>query len=222
MITCLITDRRRLAPGADEDRAQDCLVRQVGHAVAAEVDLIQVRERDLEARALTRLVTRIMQCARGTRTRIVVNERVDVALAAGADGVHLRRDSLAVADARQLAPPGFLVGRSVGSVEQAVAAGDADYLIAGTLWETESKPKDHPLLGIAGFAAVAAAVTVPVLAIGGVTAGRASAVAEAGGKGIAAIGLFLAGGGVGSCRAMPLRAVVEQLRGSFDTLTSGS
>jgi thiamine-phosphate pyrophosphorylase len=222
MIACLVTDRRRLAPAVDQALAERCLMEQVRFAVEAEVDLIQVRERDLEAAALVDLVTRIVEQARGSRTRIVVNERVDVALAAGAGGVHLRRDSLPVAAARRLSPPGFLVGRSVGSIDQARESGEADYLIAGTIWPSASKMLDHQLLGVEGLARIAAAVSVPVLAIGGITVERLSDVRRAGGQGVAAIGAFMSSGPSGTCRAMALRERLARLRASFDTPTAGS
>ena len=217
MIACLITDRRRLAPQGDDARAERCLMRQVQLAIQAGVDLIHLRERDLEAAALVDLAGRIVEQTRGSRTRVVVNERVDVALAAGADGVHLRRDSVSIAEARRLGPDGFLVGRSIGSRDQALAAADADYLIAGTVWQTESKSLEHTLLGIEGFARVASAVSVPVLAIGGVTAERARDVARAGGQGVAAIGAFMSSAVADECRAVDLRALLVQLRQSFDT-----
>ena len=117
---CLVTDRRRLlavgradADGPDPWRA--CLAVQVRHAVAAGVDLIHLRERDLEAGALASLVTQLLAITAGSSTRLVVSDRVDIALACGADGVHLRGDSIPAAAARRLAPDGFLVGRSVHS-----------------------------------------------------------------------------------------------------------
>jgi thiamine-phosphate diphosphorylase len=222
MITCLITDRGRLAPGAREVAAQRCLLHQVQFAVDAAVDLIQVRERDLGAGALVDLVRRIVEHAHGSRTRIIVNERVDVALAAGADGVHLRRDSLPVEAARRLGPAGFIVGRSIGAMEQALAARDADYLIAGTVWPSESKTAERGLLGIEGFARIAAAAAVPVLAIGGVTVERAVEVARVGGQGIAAIGMFMSDSRMEKCRAIALHDRLVRLRASFDTLSSGS
>src|SRR5688572_21057384 len=103
----MITDRRRFAG------AEDALVQRVAAAAAAGVNLVQVRERDLDARDLTRLVARCVSAVQGTRARILVNDRLDVALAAGAHGVHLRGDSLPASRARALAPIGVLIGRSV-------------------------------------------------------------------------------------------------------------
>ena len=116
MILCLVTDRRRFV------RPIPDLLDQVRLAVHAGVDLIQVRERDLEAASLADLVSSILAVTRGSRTRVVVNDRLDVAIATGADGVHLRHDSIAVAAARTLAPSPFLVGRSVHDGGEARAA----------------------------------------------------------------------------------------------------
>ena len=112
MILHLVTDRRRLATGAAAD-LEACLLRQARFAVDVGVDVIQIRERDLEADALARLVSAVLTIATGSRTRVVVNDRVDVALACGAHGVHLRADSFEAGAARRLVPAGFLIGRSV-------------------------------------------------------------------------------------------------------------
>jgi thiamine-phosphate diphosphorylase len=147
MILHLVTDRHRLARGADPDSAVRCLIDQAQQAAHAGIDVIQVRERDLEGRALAQLTAAIVAVTRRTATRVVVNDRLDVALVAGADGVHLRGDSFSAARVRLVVPAGFLIGRSVRSVSDACVAGPVDYLIAGTLWPTESKPEGQPLLG---------------------------------------------------------------------------
>jgi thiamine-phosphate diphosphorylase len=155
------------------------------------VDVIQIRERDLESRALADVTARVLAATRGSRTRVVVNDRADVAIAAGAHGVHLRGDSAAPHRVRAIVPPSFLIGRSVHSVAEAAAvAGEVDYLIAGAVWATTSKPAGHPQIGCEGLAAIARAVRVPVLAIGGVTLERARDAALAGAAGVAAIRLF--------------------------------
>jgi thiamine-phosphate diphosphorylase len=182
MMICLVTDRRRADP-----------VQQARWAAEAGIDLIQVRERDLEAAALAALVTDVLTVTRGTRTRIVVNDRLDVALACGAGGVHLRGDSVPVSAARRLARAGFLVGRSVHRLDELERAAGADYLIAGTVFPTASKAAgvaQPQLLGIEGLAALARAAPVPVLAIGGITDDRIDEITAAGAAGFAAIGLF--------------------------------
>jgi thiamine-phosphate pyrophosphorylase len=181
---CFVTDRRRLGGSADDVR------RAAAAAIAAGVDLIQIRERDLDARPLLALVTAVVADARGTKTSVVINDRLDVAIVSGAHGVHLRADSIAVADARALAPRGFLVGRSVHSVREAQDAAGADYLIAGTVFPSPSKPGLSTLLGLEGLRTIVSACSAPVLAIGGITSDRIPEIVAAGAVGYAAIGLF--------------------------------
>ena len=186
-VLCLITDRRRFGAGGI-----DALVSRVGRAAREGVHLVQVRELDLDSGLLLQLVSACVEVVRGTRTRIVVNDRLDVALASGAHGVHLRGDSFSAARARALMPPPFLIGRSVHSAREAVAAADEgglDYLIFGTVYESASKPGRAPS-GIAGLSAVARATRLPVLAIGGITPERIDEVISAGACGVAAIGMF--------------------------------
>jgi thiamine-phosphate pyrophosphorylase len=189
---CLVTDRRRLCPDADSfAAARRCLVGQARRAVEVGVELIHIRERDLEGASLAALVSDLVALTRGSTTRVVVNDRIDVALVSGADGVHLRGDSISVAAARRLLPPPFLIGRSVHTVREASAASGADYLIAGSVFSSASKPGAAELLGVDGLRAIVRATAVPVLAIGGITPDRIAEVVAAGAAGIAAIGLFI-------------------------------
>jgi len=220
---CLVSDRRRLVPADVPPGAwRRCLVAQARHACSAGVDLIQIRERDLDAAELARLVGDVLAVTRGTPTRVVVNDRLDVALACGAHGVHLRADSIPVEAARRLAPAGFLIGSSVHGVDEAKRAAGADYLIAGTVFTTASKPAGRPLLGADGLRSIASASDVPVLAIGGITEDRIDEIAAAGAMGFAAIGLFIAprcadrGSEDAGCGAIPLAAVVARARTRFD------
>jgi thiamine-phosphate pyrophosphorylase len=219
---CLVTDRLRLAGrAATLVEARRCLAQQTRFAVDAGIDLIQVRERDLEAAVLTSIVRELLDITRGSVTRLVVNDRVDVALACGADGVHLREDSFAASEIRRIAPAGFLVGRSVHSVDAARAAGPVDYLIAGTVFPSASKDAGHVLLGLDGLRAVAASTRVPVLAIGGMTTAHFSDVAAAGGAGCAAIDLFMGPADAGADdtgRAVPLWRIVTRAHQKFDTV----
>jgi thiamine-phosphate pyrophosphorylase len=222
---CLVTDRRRLVTGgAGPDAAVACLVAQVRYAVEAGIDLVQVRERDLDGGALAALVTKLLAVTRGTRTRLVVNDRLDVALACAADGVHLRGDSVPVRAARRLAPSGFLIGRSVHAADEAVGAGaGADYLIAGTVFPSASKAAGAPLLGIEGLRSIVNAIRVPVLAIGGISGDRIAQAASAGAAGIAAIGLFTVAhpdAGADGCRVGDLRQTVKDARSWFDRLNT--
>ncbi len=183
----MVTDRCRHAGGSGE-----ALVERVAAAARAGVHLVHVRERDLEARPLTELVGRCVGAVQGTRARVVVNDRVDVALAAGAHGVHLRGDSLPAARVRTMVPPEFLLGRSVHGLDEALRAqdeGGLDYLVFGTVFGTPSKP-GAVIGGLDALARAAAATRLPVLAIGGMNAATLPAVGAAGAAGFAAIGLF--------------------------------
>jgi thiamine-phosphate pyrophosphorylase len=190
-----VTDRRRLASrlGRPGD-GWTCLVELAAAAAAAGVDVIQVRERDLPARSLLELTSACIDAVSGTRTRILVNDRVDVALAAGAAGVHLRSDSVPAALVRATAPKGFLIGRSVHGVDEAraeAAPGAADYLVLGTMFPTVSKPAGETVIGPEALRQTVRAVTLPVLGIGGVTDENLPALASAGAAGFAAIGWFI-------------------------------
>jgi thiamine-phosphate pyrophosphorylase len=213
---CLVTDRRRLC-GQEELSFEATRLRlreELERAIDAGVDLIQLREPHLDARDLTTLAADLVRLTRSTSTRLVINDRLDVAIASGADGVHLRSDSIPAAAVRRIAPPGFLIGRSVHGVGEAVAAGAVDYLVAGTVFETASKPGPHHLLGLAGLRAIVAAAGVPVLAIGGVGMEQLGVIADTGAAGVAAIGLFLGGG--------PPGPVVEAVRARFDSVKTAS
>jgi thiamine-phosphate diphosphorylase len=178
--------------GLPGDAWADVLLAQIVGAVAGGVDVVQLREAGLQARDYVRFVRRCLDAVRETRVRVIVNDRLDVALAAEAHGVHLREDSLAIDDARRLRGRPFLVGRSVHAPATAARARSADYLITGSVFETASKPGRPASLGLDGLrAVVAAAGTCPVWALGGVTADRARDVVASGARGLAAIGAFL-------------------------------
>ena len=183
-----------------------------------------MRERDLEAAELYRLARDVVRLVRGSRTKVVINDRLDVALAAGADGVHLRADAVPAASVRSLAPDGFLVGRSVHAAQEALAEAEgADYLIAGTVWPTQSKTADHRLLGLQGLSEIVRAVSIPVLAIGGVSLDRLRQVAQTGAAGVAGIGLFMMEGAdtKKGCSAMALHALAQSARKAWDEPSRG-
>lgn len=192
---CLVTDRRATDPGGRTIVAQlRSLEHVLDEAIDAGIDLIQIRERDVEAGALCAFTRRVVARAAGTSTRVVVNDRADVALAAGAAGVHLRSDGPSPAHVRALGGPAWVVGKSVHSALDATAAAAdaADYLLFGTVFPSASKAPNAPVAGVAALrGAATAAGTVPVLAIGGITVERAIACRDAGAAGVAAIGLFL-------------------------------
>jgi len=219
-LICLVTDRRRLyAARGEKGDPIDLLIGLVADASHAGVDLIQVRERDLPARDLSGLVDACVAAARGTSARIIVNDRLDVALAAAADGVHLRGDSVRARPLRRIVHPGFLIGRSVHGVAEAVSAaadGGLDYLVLGTVFASRSKAPDHPLVGVPGLHRASSAVPIRVLAIGGITLDNVAQAAAAGAGGVAAIWLFI---DPRDQRGLPLtlRDAVAAIRRAFDT-----
>jgi thiamine-phosphate pyrophosphorylase len=181
---CYITDRRALEPKP--------LLPRILDAIQAGVDLIQIREKDFATRELVRLVAGAVERARGTQSRIVVNDRLDVALALGAAGVHLGTQSMPAKDVRACVPPDFLIGVSCHSVQETVdadAAG-ADYVVLGPIFSTPSKLAYGPPLGLATLHEAASRVKLPILALGGITVERVKACLEAGATGIAGISVF--------------------------------
>jgi thiamine-phosphate pyrophosphorylase len=184
VIRCYITDSKTLAA--------ESLPEAIGRNLAAGVTWIQIREKDLSARALFELVEAARKPPNPYHSKILVNSRVDVALAAGADGAHLPSGSPAPRMWRPIVPAGFLIGVSCHSVEdvrQAEAEG-ADYAVFGPVFPPLSKSSGFEPRGLEGLARAAAAVRIPVLALGGVTSVNSDACISAGAAGIAGISLF--------------------------------
>jgi thiamine-phosphate pyrophosphorylase len=196
---CYVTERQSLRLEAGQNR-EAALVQRIENAVRAGVDWVQIREKDLPARDLvdlTRAAIGVCKSAPARRNpRILVNDRFDVAWAAGAAGVHAGEKSLPVrvlVDARRSARlENFLVGASCHSMEGAIDAAEAgaDYLFFGPVFETPSKAPFGPPQGLAELTQVCSAVSIPVIAIGGITLENASACRETGAAGLAAIRLF--------------------------------
>jgi thiamine-phosphate pyrophosphorylase len=151
--------------------------------------VLQLRDKRAPARQLVEWARRILDLARQAKVAFVVNDRVDVALAAGADGVHVGEDDLPVADARRLLGPGRIVGASAGTVDEALRAEreGADYLGVGPVFPTATKPDAGDAIGLEGLRRIARAVRVPVVGIGGITAENAAEVVRAGAAGVAVI-----------------------------------
>jgi thiamine-phosphate pyrophosphorylase len=156
------------------------------------VDLIQVRERDLADGELYFLAAEVVRLARGTRCRILVNGRADIAFAAGAHGVHLPASGLSPAAVRRIAPRGFIIGASTHSLREArrAEAGGADYLVLGPLFPTPSKMGYGSPLGLRRFRRIVSRISIPVLGLGGIRPDLIAHVLGAGAAGVAGIRLF--------------------------------
>ena len=203
-----MTDRQALAGPADGQI--QLLLEKIEDVAQAGVDWIQIREKDLPAGVLASLVEHAV--ARVPRTcQVLVNDRMDVAITAGAGGVHLGETSLPVEEAKRLATEkslgaDFLLGVSAHSLESAQAAekAGASYVIFGPVYETPSKMKFGPPQGLQRLAEVCGRVAIPVIAIGGITEGNTSQCIAAGASGIAAIRMFQ--------EARDVAALVRRLR----------
>jgi thiamine-phosphate pyrophosphorylase len=189
-----VTDEGALSASPVESHKH--LLQKVKAAAAVGVDWIQIREKRLSSRALADLVQEAIRVAPAA-CRVLVNDRLDVACALRAAGVHLTEQSVSVADAKKFIrerglPASFLVGASTHSLDSARAAADfgADYIIFGPVFSTPSKAGYGAPQGIERLAAVCRSVPIPVLAIGGITPENARECAAAGAAGVAAIRLF--------------------------------
>jgi thiamine-phosphate pyrophosphorylase len=199
LILCYVTDRLSLNFTAGQNR-ETVLTERIETVLRTGVPWVQIREKDLPVRGLMG-ITRTAVRARGAlvkedQTRILVNDRCDVAWAAGAAGVHVGEESLPIpplVKARQARGSAeFLVGASCHSAEGAVKAAEegADYIFFGPIFETPAKARFGAPQGLAKLAQVCEAVPIPVIAIGGITIENAPACRGAGAAGIAAIRLF--------------------------------
>ena len=169
------------------------ILNQVSAAVAAGIDLIQIREKKLSARVMFELTAQAVELAAGTSTRILVNDRADIAAGAGAAGVHLTTGSIDPATIRRTFGKDFLIGASTHTQEEARAArdGDADFAVFGPVFETSSKSEYGPPLGLDALTEAAQAVAPsPLLALGGVSTENAHDCLAAGARGTAGISLF--------------------------------
>lgn len=158
-------------------------------ALAGGADVIQLRDKTLTGAGLVRAGRDIANLTRKAGRLFIMNDRLDAAVACGADGVHFGQGDMPVRTARQLAPPGFVIGVSVGSVDEARAAGDdgADYVALSPVFATGSKADAGPGHGLVRLRQVRDAVRIPVIAIGGITTGNVRDVIHAGADGVAVI-----------------------------------
>jgi thiamine-phosphate pyrophosphorylase len=179
-----ITDRKRL----NGISLLECIRR----ALDLGVDFIQLREKDLSDRELFELTCRILSLSHGTKCRILVNGRADIALAAGAHGVHLPSDGLEVSDVRPWLPEGFQIGVSVHTLREIRKANtqNADYILVGHVFDTPSKEGYGPALGLEFLQKACSLASMPALALGGMRLEQIKRIVECGAAGIAGITLF--------------------------------
>ncbi|HZG42127.1 MAG TPA: thiamine phosphate synthase [Longimicrobium sp.] len=184
-----LAERLRLIVVTDADCGGRDLVDVVRAALRGGAPAIQLRMKDGAARDMVEMAQALLAETRPAGALLFVNDRVDVAVIAGADGAHVGQDDLPVGAARRVSPPGFLLGVSAESVElalQAEAEG-ADYVGVGPVYATGSKADAGEPIGLGRIAEVAAAVKIPVVGIGGIAVGNARAVVESGAAGVAVI-----------------------------------
>ena len=181
---CLVTDRSQVT-GTLEEAVEVCL--------GAGLKAVQLREKDLAARDLLSMAHVLRDSTRRHGAKLLVNDRADVALAVGADGVQRAGTSLPVSALRAISPPGFLIGASVHSMAEARAAEPegADFLLFGPVYDTPSKREYGPPQGLSALERVASAVSLPVFAVGGVTPARVAEAVRAGASGVAVIAAIL-------------------------------
>lgn len=181
---CLVTDRRITG--------ETQLVDRVARAVAGGVNMVQLREKDLPGGRLLALADALKN-AIGDSSLLVINERVDVASRANADGVQLGEEALSVSSARDIIGPDVAVGRSVHSLEGAVQAAKegADFLVVGTMFASSSHPGEKPA-GPDLIRKIAMECSLPIIGIGGINLSNIEQVMEAGASGVAVISSILA------------------------------
>ncbi len=181
-----------------------------GAALAGGADMIQLRDKSGDMRALLRQARAIQALSRSHGAIFIVNDRLDLALAAGADGVHVGQDDLPAEAARHLLGPGRILGVSTHSREQALAAqaAGADYIGFGPMYPTGTKDTGYTPRGLEGLREVRAAVRLPILAIGGITLDTVADVIAAGATAPAVISAIVAAPDISSAAAAFLVQVV--------------
>ncbi|HEY3738833.1 MAG TPA: thiamine phosphate synthase [Bryobacteraceae bacterium] len=187
MLRCYITDRRMFGGSID------ALIANIERQIAAGVDWIQIREKDLSGRELALLARRAVELAGNSRngTRILINSRLDIALASGAHGIHLPSASPPASAFRPFARD-LRIGVSCHNREELAAAEaeGADYAVLGPVFAPRSKAMEGPWLGLKKFEELVRDTRIPVLALGGITHENSQACIEAGAAGVAGISLF--------------------------------
>ncbi len=182
----LVTDR-----GLSGGRPLEKIVRE---SVAAGVTVVQLREKDATAREFLEQAFSLEKIASEFRIPLIINDRVDIALACRAQGIHLGQSDMQCALARRIAGSDMLIGVSVSTVEEAVEAeaDGADYLGAGPIFATSTKADALPAIGFDVLRAIRRAVHIPVVAIGGIKHTNAAEVMRAGADGVAVVSAIIA------------------------------
>ena len=168
---------------------QSGLIERARAAAQGGASCIQLRLKDVSAHDLIGLARELVATV---GVPVIVNDRADIAIAAGAAGVHLGADDIPVRAVRSFAPPGFIIGCSVGNDDEVTGAAGADYVGIGPVFKTGSKQDAGKAIGTDEFARLAAAVGLPAVGIGGITAANARSVIDAGAAGVAAIAAVFA------------------------------
>ena len=176
------------------------LIERAVAAVHGGATCIQLRLKEVSAHDLATLAIELI---RAVAVPVIINDRADVAVAVGAAGVHLGADDIPVKAVRVFAPPGFIIGASVGSDDEVRNSTGADYVGIGPVFSTASKKDAGSAIGIAGFSRLAVTTGLPAVAIGGITAANARAAIDAGAAGVASIAsVFGATDPLAAARAM--------------------
>lgn len=186
----------------------------VQEAVAGGVTCVQLREKGCGTREFLAEARKLLAILRPLGVPLIINDRVDVALAAGAEGVHVGQQDMPLADVRRLGPAGWIIGVSAESVDDAIRAeqGGADYIGASPVFATPTKADHAPPLGLGGLRRIRAAVRIPLVAIGGLHAGNAREVIRAGADGLAVVSAIVAADSPRAAAA-ELRREIEAAKG---------
>lgn len=180
----------RIYPITDRLLSQLSHAEQLAHLASSGFKIVQLREKSLAAYDFYRQAEEAMQVARANGVRVIINDRVDIALAVKADGVHLGQEDLAVVDARRLLGESAIIGFSTHSSEQAQQAKDLpiDYLAIGPIFPTSTKENPDPLVGLDELATVRRILPrIPLVAIGGINSTNRRAVFGAGADAVAVV-----------------------------------
>jgi thiamine-phosphate pyrophosphorylase len=182
-------------------------------AIAGGADVIQLRDKVCGCRELIRIGRTLREITKKSGTLFIINDRLDVALACGADGVHLGQDDICAVVARQLSPPGFIIGISVGTVEEAVRAEQdgADYIALSPVFPTASKNNAGPGHGLDVLQKIRQKVSLPIIAIGGINQDNVREVIVAGADGVAVISIVVGSPDI-TCAARELKNRIEKCK----------